>query len=99
MNEGFPMRYEYKVLPFIGQLKSGLFGVVLQSAADVSKQLEAVINQQANEGWEFVALNDVNVEIKPGCLAGIFGGKTAYLPFDQIVFRREIGIKPPPLPN
>jgi hypothetical protein len=85
------MKYEYRVLPFIGQMKSGLFGVVVQSAGEVSKQLESLINQQAREGWEFVTLNDVNIEIKPGCLAGLFGGKTAYLPFDQIVFRRAIG--------
>lgn len=84
------MRYEYRVVPFIGKLQSGLFGAVVQDAGEVSKQLEAVINQQSSEGWEFVTVNDVNIEIKPGCLSGLFGQKAAYVPFDQIVFRREI---------
>ena len=58
------MNYEYKVVPFIGKLKSGLFGDV-EDAGEVSKQLEAVISQHASQGWEFVTLNDVNIEIKP----------------------------------
>ena len=84
------MKYEYTVVPFIGKLKSGLFGSV-QDAGDVSKQLEDVICQHASQGWEFVALNDVNIEIKPGCLAGLFGSKVAYMPFDQVIFRRVVG--------
>ena len=81
------MKHEYRVVPFIGRLKSGLFGSV-EDAAEVSKQLEAVINQHASQGWEFVAVNDVNIEIKPGCLAGLFGGKTAYMPLDQVILKR-----------
>jgi hypothetical protein len=84
------MKYEYKVVPFIGKLKSGLFGSV-QDAGEVSTQLAGVINQHADQGWEFVALNDVNIEIKPGCLAGLFGSKTAFVPLDQVIFKRPVG--------
>ena len=83
------MKYEYKVVPFIGKLKSGLFGSV-EDAGEVSKQMETVINQYASQGWEFHALNDVNIEIKPGCLGGLFGGKVAYFPLDQLIFRRAV---------
>ena len=79
--------YEYKVVPFIGHLKSGFFGSV-EDASEVSKQLETLLQQQARVGWEFVTVNDVNIEIRPGCLAGLFGNKTAYAPMDQVVFRR-----------
>lgn len=89
-------RYEYMVVPFVGRLKSGLFSV--QDAGDVSKQLAAVINQHASQGWEFHTLNDVDIEVKPGCLAGLFGAKTAFMPFDQVIFRRPVGQMPPPLP-
>jgi hypothetical protein len=92
------MKYEYKVLPFIGKLKSGLFGSV-QDAGEVSTQLASVINQHASQGWEFIALNDVNIEIKPGCLAGLFGNKTAFIPFDQVIFRRPAGEMPPAIPT
>lgn len=83
-------QYEYKVVPFIGKLTSGLFGSV-EDAGKVSTQLESVISQHASQGWEFVAVNDVNIEIRPGCFAGLFGNKTAYMPFDQVVFRRPLG--------
>lgn len=82
--------YEYKVVPFMGRLKSGFFGSV-EDAGEVSKQLETLLQQQARVGWEFVAVNDVNIEIRPGCLAGLFGNKTAYAPLDQVVFRRRVG--------
>ena len=84
------MKYEYKVVPFIGKLRSGLFGSI-EDAGEVSKQLGAVINEHANQGWEFAGLNDVNIEIKPGCFAGLFGSKTAYIPLNQVIFKRAVG--------
>ena len=88
--------YQYLVVPFIGRLKSGLFSV--QDAGVVSQQLGALINQYAAQGWEFTAFNDVNIEIKPGCLASLLGRKTEFMPFDQVVFRRPVtGSVPPPL--
>ena len=75
-------KYEYKVVPFIGRIKRK------QSAADVSAQLEAVIDSYASEGWELYQMADVNIEVSPGCLAGLFGGKQSYVRFDQLIFRR-----------
>lgn len=79
------MGYEYKVVPFIGQIKGS------QSAADVAKQLEGAIGQHASQGWEFYQLSDVNIEIQPGCLSGLFGAKVQYVRFDQLVFRKGAG--------
>jgi hypothetical protein len=80
--------WEYKVVPFVGQLKSGLFST--QNATQVSGQLESLINEHARQGWELVTINDVSIQITPGCLAGLFGAKTAYMPMDQVVFRRSV---------
>ena len=74
--------YQYQVLPFVGKLKGN------QSASEVSKQLQDLINQQASAGWEFCQVNDVNIEVQPGCLGGLLGAKTAYVQFDQVIFRR-----------
>lgn len=76
-------KYQYQVVPFIGKIKSS------QSAAEVSVQLQGIINQYAAQGWEFYQLNDVNIEVKPGCLASLFGARAAYIQFDQLIFRRE----------
>ena len=77
------MSFIYRVMPFIGKINSK------QSAADVSDQLESLINEGAKEGWEFDQLNNVNIEVKPGCIAGLFGAKLAYTQFDMVVFKKQ----------
>lgn len=77
--------YSYKVVPFLGQLKSG------QGPDVVSSQLEHLINDTASQGWEFYELDSVDIEIRPGCLAALFGGQTAYSTFNQVIFRRPAG--------
>ena len=77
------MSYQYKVVPFVGKVKSGA------SAEEVSSQLASVINQNATGGWEFYQLGSVDIEVQPGCLAGIFGAKTAFVTWDQVIFRKS----------
>lgn len=77
------MCYAYKVVPFIGHNKGGL------SAADVAAQLEEIITFHANQGWEFHQLSDVNIEVQPGCIAGLLGAEVQYARFDQLIFRTE----------
>jgi len=72
----------YKVVPFIGKIKSS------QSAAEVSGQLQSLINAEAGQGWELDQIQAVNIEVKPGCLAGLFGAKEVYIKFDQVIFRK-----------
>jgi hypothetical protein len=81
-------KYEYLVVPFIGRLNQGLFSV--ENARSVSRQLQSVINQYAERGWKFCSIEKVDIEVAPGCLASLFGAKTSYISFDQIVFRRSI---------
>jgi hypothetical protein len=79
-----PNAFEYKVVPFMGQSRGSL------SASDVALQLETAIRQQVAEGWEFYQLSDVNIEVQPGCIAGLFGAKVQYVRFDQLIFRSPI---------
>jgi hypothetical protein len=81
--EDTSMPYEYKVVPFIGQSRGRV------SPDEVATQLEAVIRQYVALGWEFYQLSDVNIEVQPGCLAGLLGAKAQYARFDQIIFRAD----------
>jgi len=81
------MAFRYKVVPFIGQSRGSL------SASDVAEQLEITISQQAADGWEFVQLADVNIEVQPGCLGGLLGAKVEYARLDHLIFRSE-SVKP-----
>lgn len=77
-------KWEYLVVPFVGMIKGS------GSADEVSKQLQAAINGQATQGWEFVTLNDVGIEIAPGCLGSLMGKEKTYARFDQLIFRRAV---------
>ena len=52
----------YKVLPFIGQIKSGFFSN--ENAGTVAQQLQAAIEQQVTAGWELHSVAKVNSEVK-----------------------------------
>ena len=77
--------YQYKVVPFIGKVSAK------QGASDVAQQLQGIINQHADQGWEFHTFNDVNIEVASGCLGGLLGAKSEYMRFDQLVFRAVQG--------
>lgn len=72
--------FEYKVVPFIGVTKGNANG------SEVASQLQAAISQHANNGWIFHSFNKVGIEVQPGCLAGLLGGKTAFTELDQLIF-------------
>lgn len=75
--------YSYKVEPFMGVIESS------GSASEVSSQLEQLINRHAADGSEFYQLNEVNFEVKPGCLGGLLGRDSDYIRYDQVIFRRN----------
>ena len=54
---------------------------------EVASQLELAIRLHASQGWEFYQLADVNIEVQPGCIAGLFGATVQYVRFDQLIFR------------
>gem|GEM_PF-2224928 len=78
---------DYIVVPFMGKIKSGFFSS--ENAETVSRQLQSLINQYSQQGWEFHNIAKVDIEVTPGCLASLFGAKTSYITFDQVVFRRS----------
>jgi len=80
------MAYEFKVVPFKGQIKTGVFSSEGPQVA--SKQLEEAINQGVTQGWEFVEVSHINILTAPGCLAGLFGQRAVNIPYDQVIFRK-----------
>jgi len=74
--------FEYKVVPFEGRIKSG------QAVNEVSIQLQSAIAQYAVGGWEFYQLDEVDIAVEPGCLAGFLGAKVSYASYNQLIFRK-----------
>jgi hypothetical protein len=81
-------RYEYKIVPFIGQVKEGEKG----APQKVAGQLEELLNLYASsgQGWEFFRVDRITIAAQPGCLAGLLGQGVTTYGFDQVIFRREV---------
>lgn len=79
-------QYEYRVVPFIGEVMVGTFSK--DSAHKVSKQLQRVIEKEARDGWEFHSIEKVTIEVKRGCFGLALGTASSYTDFDQIIFRK-----------
>lgn len=80
-------KYLYRVVPFIGTMRSGLFS--RDSAETVSAQLQSLVERYADQGWEFHSMAKVDIQVTPGCLGPILGQHSSYISFDQVIFRRE----------
>lgn len=76
------LRGACRFTPSFGKIKGN------QSAAEVSNQLQALINFEAGQGWELVQIQAVNIEVQPGCLSALTGTKAGYVKFDQVIFKK-----------
>lgn len=77
-------RLVYAVEPFRGSIDGK------KTAADVSKQLQVLINKYAQKGWQFHSIADISIEVSPGCIAALFGQKIFQTKIDQVVFCRPL---------
>ena len=81
-------KYEYLVVPFAGSIHAGMFST--EGAHTVTAQLQAIVDEYAQQGWEYCSLAKVNIEVQPGCLGSLLGQSASYITSDQIVFKRPI---------
>ncbi len=76
--------FQYKVMPFIGQVGEG----DKHGATKVAAQLQKLIDEMTGQGWEFYRIDQVQIAVRPGCLSAFLGGRTNYISFDMVTFRR-----------
>jgi hypothetical protein len=53
--------------------------------------LEGVVNNQAQQGWEFYRVDSIGVRVPPGCLAAFFGERGTTVEYYVVTFRRTVG--------
>lgn len=56
---------------------------------EAAAYMESVVNQMAEQGWEFYRVDSIGVELKPGCLAGLLGQKIIERVYYVITFRMQ----------
>ena len=80
----FRQRYEYRMV----QIPPSI--TVKQAIGnEAAFYLQRIVNEQANQGWEFIRVDTIGVNTPPGCLAGLFGGQATTLNYYVVTFRRE----------
>lgn len=80
--------YEYKMLQIFGSVQIPKKAKRADSIA--AEYLEAIVNEQAEDGWEFFRVDEFYVNEKPGFLASIFGAKTEKSKYYVATFRRML---------
>lgn len=75
--------YEYRAVPFL----AAVAGRDRKSADLAATQLTAALNAGATEGWEFYRLDNVSVDVRPGCLGFLTGTKSGTLLSDDLPTR------------
>ncbi len=55
----------------------------------IAQQVQALINDQSRQGWEFHRVETVYMSIAPGCMSGLGGAKAVYMPVNQVIFRKR----------
>lgn len=76
---------EYKVIPFIASIDA-----TKGNSNHVAQQLETLIKNYTNQGWNYVRLESVSTFVQPetGCFS--FGAKPGYTTAHQmIVFEKQ----------
>jgi hypothetical protein len=58
-------------------------------AAGVARELEAVLNAHAEQGWEYVGMTTLTYSVGAGCLASFLGAKAQIGQLDAVVFKRD----------
>jgi len=51
--------------------------------------MESVVNQMAEQGWEFYRVDSIGVQLEPGCLGALLGQKAAERAYYVITFRKQ----------
>lgn len=77
---------EFKVVPFIGQVKGGFFSS--EGPDTASKQLASLINSHVSQGWTFDSLGQIHILVQPGCIGGLIGQQASTVVYDQVIFRK-----------
>jgi hypothetical protein len=76
---------QYKAIPFTAQISQ------IDTTKKVAQQLEALINDNANSGWEYVGLETVETQVAPdaGCFGLGIGAKPGFTTSYKIAIFRK----------
>ena len=79
------MNYDYRMVQIPTSISLRAKDARGQEAAHY---LQKIVDENAVNGWEFYRVDQVGVQVKPGCLAGLFGTSAQNLVYYVVTFRK-----------
>jgi len=79
------MNYTYKMIQVPPNIEVAM---KQHKANEAAAYLEEVVNEMASQGWEFYRIDPIGVQLKPGCIASLFGQKAVAITYYVITFRK-----------
>lgn len=83
--------YTYKMLqipPNLAFAAKSMFKQAPDASTVAASYLQQIVNNEAQQGWEFFRVDSVGVKSEPGCIAGLMGAKTIDTLYYVVTFRR-----------
>lgn len=81
------MKYTYKMVQIPPNIS---ISAKQHKGGEAAVYLQDVVNEHADDGWEFQRVDQIGVNVKPGCLSGLLGQKTGFSYYYVISFRKEV---------
>lgn len=75
----------YQVVMVTPELKGGLSSA---KGVAIERQVQDLINKHVAAGWDYVGYETTHTLVSPGCLASLFGSKTAEIAQDVLIFSK-----------
>lgn len=81
------MKYTYKMVQIPPNVE---VQAKKHKGSEAAVYLQNIVNEHAEEGWEFHRTDSIGVQQTAGCLAGLFGHKASFNTYYVISFRKEV---------
>ena len=52
--------------------------------------LQSIVNENAAQGWEFIRVDTIGINVPPGCLTALLGGQSTTQHYYVVTFRRNV---------
>ncbi len=79
------MPYQYRML----QVPPNVSVRGVAQGQEAAQYLQTLVNEQARQGWEFYRVDEIGVEVRPGCLWALLGQKATYTQYYVVTFRSD----------
>lgn len=84
LKTGGKMQYKTVAAPVGFEVKAG----DTDGAQKACQAYADILQKEADEGWEFVSIQQIPVTENPGCLAGLAGQKSGTTYFNMLIFKK-----------